>query len=153
MGHRVSGLRAISEALADQIRETLEAVDEIDIQVEPRIVLTPTPLTIDITPGSPFGATETAAFNDDGALRLTIRARINTPDFDAAYDVLISLMDETDDLHLASAVLEDTTLGGLATDVHIAPGDQSGLNRYEDLSGMGSHLGFQVTALVFPARS
>jgi hypothetical protein len=153
MGDRVSGLRAISVALADQIRDVLEDVDTFDVQVEPRMILNPTPLSIDIYPGDPARDLDSAAFDDDGALLLTIRARINTPDFDAAYDVLVSLMDETDPLHLASAILEDETLGGLATDIHISPFDQSGLRAYEHLSAEGAFLGFQVIAKILPARS
>ncbi len=153
MGDRVTGLRAITEAMADQIRDVLEDVDTIDVQVEPRWILNPTPLSIDIYPGSGIRDLDSAAFDDDGAYRLTVRARINTPDFDAAYDVLISLMDDEDPLHLASAIVEDPTLGDTASSVHISPLDQSGLQAYEHPSGEGAHLGFQVVALVFPARS
>jgi len=152
MGDRVSGLRAISEALADQVRDALSTSD-FPIQVEPRWVVNPTPLTIDVYPGDPNRDLQSAAFGDDGAYLLTVRARINTPDFDAAYDVLIALMDDEDDLHLASAILSDETLTGTAASVSILPTDQSGLRGYEHPSGEGGFLGFQVLASVIPARS
>jgi hypothetical protein len=153
MGDRVSGLRAISEALADQIRDALDDVDALAVQVEPRWIVNPTPLSIDVYPGDPLRDSDSAAFDDDGAYRLTVRARINSPDFDAAYDVLISLMDDEDDLHLATAIVVDPTLGGHATDVSILPTDQSGLRGYEHPSGEGGFLGFQLSVRVFPARS
>jgi len=150
----LSGLRAISEAIADQVRDVLvDAEDRIDIQVEPRMILEPWPLCVDVYPGDPARDLDSAAFDDDGGYRLTVRARIGTADFDGAYDVLISLMDDEDPLHLASAILEDDTLDGNASSTSILPTDQSGLRAYEHPSGAGGHLGFQVSVLVIPARS
>lgn len=148
----MSGLREIVVEMSDQIRSTLNGATAIDIQVEPRFVLTPTPLTIDIYPGSAARDGATAAFDDvSGGYLLTVRARINTPDYDAAYDILLSLMDDDDSLCLALAVMDDTTLGGLSTDVDAR--DQTGLQVYEALDGEGGYLGFQLTALVLAARS
>jgi hypothetical protein len=147
----VSGLRAIVDEMADQIRAVLEAVDTIEVQVEPRYVLNPTPLTIDIYPGDVSRDSASAAFDDDGGYLLTVRSRINTPDFDAAYDILLSLMDDEDDLCLAQALLDDPTLNGLASDLDVR--DPTGLRAYETPSGEGAHLGFQFTTIVLPARS
>lgn len=145
-------LRGIVVALADGVRTTLNDVDSLDIQVEPRFVLTPTPLTIDVYPGAVARDGESAAFDDvSGGYLLTVRARINTPDYDAAYDILLSLMDDDDDLCLALAVMDDTSLGGLSTDVDAR--DQTGLQVYDALDGEGGYLGFQLTALVLPAHS
>lgn len=146
----MAGLRDIVVELADQIRAVVTP-DEFDVQVEPQWVLTPSPLTIDIYPGDTARDDETAGFDDiGGGYILTVRARINTPDFDEAYDVLLSLMDDDDELCLAQAILDDQTLNGYAADVDVR--DQTGLRVYESLDG-SSFLGFQVTALVLPAHS
>lgn len=152
MGPRVSGLRAIIDEMADQIRDTLDAVDTIELQVEPRMVLNPSPLTIDIYPGDLSRDAQSAAFDDvNGGYLLTVRSRINTPDFDAAYDILLSLMDDDDDLCLAVALVNEPTLNGYATSLDVR--DFTGLRAYESLSGQGAHLGFQFTVLVLPAES
>lgn len=145
-------MRDVLNAMADQIRSVLDAVDTVDVQVEPRMVLNPTPLTIDMYPGDLARHDESAAFDDiGGAYVFTVRARINTPDFDAAYDVLLSLMDDHDDLCLAAALYDDVTLDGWATSVDVR--DQTGLRAYETPSGEGAHLGCQWTVLAFPAES
>lgn len=138
--------------MADQIRVTLEDVDTIEVQVEPQFILNPSPLTVDIYPGDVSRDAESAAFDDvSGGYLLTVRSRINTPDFDAAYDVLLSLMDDDDDLCLAQTLLADPTLGGYASDLDVR--DHTGLRAYETPNGDGAHLGFQFTANVLPARS
>jgi hypothetical protein len=148
----VSGLADITVAMADQIRDALDGVDSIPIQVEPRMVLTPTPLTIDIYPGDLARDADSAAFDDvDGGYLFTVRSRINTPDFDAAYDVLIALMDDDDPLCLPLVLLDDPTLNGYATSIDVR--NPTGLRLYEALDGDGGYLGWQFTALVLPAKS
>jgi hypothetical protein len=147
----VAGLRDIVGEMADQIRGTLQSVNTVEVQVEPRMVITPSPLTIDIYPGDPARDAASAAFGDDGGYLLTVRSRINTPDFDSAYDVLLSLMDDDDSLCLAQALLDEPTLNGYASDVDVR--DHTGLRAYETPSGEGAYLGFQFTALVLPAHS
>lgn len=152
MGSRVSGLRAIVDEMADQIRSTLEAVDTIEVQVEPRMVLNPSPLTIDIYPGDLARDGQSAAFDDvSGGYFITVRARINTADFDSAYDILLALMDDDDDLCLGVALVDEPTLNGYATSLDVR--DVTGLRAYESLSGEGAHLGFQFTVLVIAAES
>lgn len=147
-----AGLRDIIVELADQVRTVLVAVDDIPVQVEPQYVLNPSPLTVDLYPGDPHRETDAAGFDDiSGGYLITVRARINTPDFDAAYDVLLSLMDDMDDLSLAAAVLSDPTLNGYASSVDVR--DFTGLRAYEHPSGEGAHLGFQVTVLVLAGDS
>jgi hypothetical protein len=147
-----AGLQDIITALADQIRSVLEQVDEIDVQVEPRWVVVPSPLTVDVYFGDPSRDDASAGFDDvSGAYILTVRARINTPDFDAAYDILVALADDTDDLSLAMAILDEPTLNGYAGSLHLR--DFSGLRAFERISGDGADLGFQITALVIPAES
>lgn len=138
-------------ALADQIRETVETVTDVDVQVEPNMVLSPTPPTVDIYPGDPSRDALSAAFDDDGGYLLTVRARVNTADQDAGQDLLIAFMDDEDDLCLGLAVVDDPTLGGHASSVDIR--DVSGYRLYEHPSGEGAYLGFQFTAIVIPAKS
>lgn len=148
----MAGLRDIVVEMADQIRTTLAAVTAIDVQVEPQYVINPSPLTIDVYPGDIARDADTAGFDDvSGAYILTVRARINTPDFDNAYDILLSLMDDEDSLSLAAALMDEPTLNGLATSVDVR--DFTGLRAYETPSGEGGYLGFQVTAYVIPAKS
>jgi hypothetical protein len=148
----VSGLRDVVTELADQVRAVLVSADVLDVQVEPRMVLNPSPLTIDFYPGDPSRDAASAAFDElSGGYLITARARINTPDFDASYDHLLSLMDDEDEICLAAAVEDDPTLNGHATSVSVQ--EFSGLRAYEHPSGEGAHLGFQLLVLVIPARS
>lgn len=148
----MAGLRVIANQMAEQIRAAVDGVDSLDIQVEPRMVLTPTPLTVDIYPGDLSRDAGSAAFDDvSGGYLLTVRSRINAPDFDSAYDILVALMDDEDDLCLAVALLDEKTLNGNAHDLEVR--DHSGLRVYETLDGEGGYLGFQFTTLVLPAKS
>lgn len=153
MGTRVrAGLQDVLEAVADQIRNVLEAVDAVDVQVEPRMVLNPSPLTVDVYPGDPSRDEDSAAFDEvSGGYLLTVRSRIHTADFDAAYDLLIALMDDEDGLSLANALLDDPTLNGWAAAIDVR--NFSGLRAYEHPSGEGAHLGFQFTVLAIPGES
>lgn len=147
-----AGLQDVIAAAADQLRGALEAVDAVDVQVEPRMVLNPSPLTVDIFPGDPARHEDSAAFDDvSGGYLLTVRARIHTADFDAAYDLLVALMDDTDTLSLAENLLADPTLDGWAASIDVR--DFTGLRAYEHPSGEGAHLGFQFTLLVLPGES
>lgn len=150
MGCRLSALQNILTAMADQIRTTLDGATDLGLQVEPQPVLSPTPITIDIVPGSQLRDLPSAAFGDDGAILLTVRAYINTPDFDAAYAILVALMSDDDALSIGQSLLDEPTLNGYATDVDVR--DQTGLIFIQALDGNG-YLGFQFTAFVLPARS
>lgn len=149
----MAGLADIASAAADQIRTALDGVGSLNVQVEPRLVLVPNELTIDIYP--PFSESvrdqAEAAFDELGAYMLTIRARINAPDFDAAYDILIGLMDDEDDLNLAAALFDDTTLNGTAQSIDIRDG--TGLRAYARIGADGDDLGCQWTLLAIPAKS
>jgi len=148
----MAGLQDIITAAADQIRDTLVTANQLDVQVEPRWILAPTPLAIDVIPGTVGRDPETAAFGDiAGGYFLTVRARINTPAFDESYDILLALMDDNNDLSLAAAVADDETLNGYATSIDLR--DFSGLQAYERVDGSGADLGFQFTVLALPAQS
>lgn len=136
--------------MADQIRSVVDS-SSFPVQVEPQYVIIPTPLTVDIYPGDVSRDAASAAFGDDGGYLLTVRARINTPDFDSAYDVLLSLMDDDDPLSLTLALIDNPTLDGYAASMDVR--DMTGLRAYETPNGEGGHLGFQFTAEVLAAHS
>lgn len=147
-----AGLVEIMDEMADQIRAALVTVTDVDIQVEPRMILSPSPPSIDIYPGEQSRDSETAAFDDvNGGYLFTVRARINTTDDVAAQDLLLAFMDDTDDLCLALALLDDPTLNALASDVDVR--NPTGYIVYPEPTGEGAWLGFQFTALVIPANT
>lgn len=145
-------LQSIMVAIADQIRHVIVTTGGVTAQVEPRWIIHPTPLAIDVIPGDLLRDPETAAFGDvSGGYFITVRARINTPDFDSSYDALVELMDDSNDLCLAAAVFDDPTLNGYASSMDLR--DFTGLRAYERIKGDGADLGFQFTLLVIPAQS
>lgn len=146
----MAGLRDVLTAMADQIRDALD-ISPLTVQVEPTYILNPSPLTIDLYPADLTLDSPTASYGDLGGYIITARARINTSDFDAAYDVLLSLLDDQDILSLVQALYDDATLGGITMDVDLR--EQTGLRAYEHPSGEGAHLGCQWTFVAIPARS
>ena len=147
----MASLQTLATRMADQIRNVLENAD-MTVQVEPRMVIVPTPLTVDIYPADAARDSQSAAFNDvNGGYLFAVRSRINTPDFDAAYDVLMQTMDDQDDLCIPLALLDDPTLNGNAQTLDVL--DPTGLRAYERVDGSGADLGWQFTCNVIAARS
>jgi hypothetical protein len=142
----VATLNEVMAALATQIRTVVTAATTLDVQVEPGMVVNPTPPTIDVWPADPPYGPD-AGFGDlVGGDRLTVRARIGTGDNDAGQDVIYDLMDHATDMSLAGAIASDPTLGGVANlDVEAV----SGLRQYGDPGDAGLYLGFEVTVLAF----
>src|SRR5688572_2096583 len=98
----LAGLIEIMDEMAAQIRDVLAPVTDVDVQVEPRMVLSPTVPSIDIYPGDPSRDTDSAAFDDlSGGYLFTVRARVGTTDDNAGQDLLLAFMDDTDALCLA----------------------------------------------------
>lgn len=120
LGGRVSSIRAIKEAIAAALDDVMgpAALGEDAIQVVSRVNFEPqAPTSVDIIDGD-YGGTardpESAGFGDiDGAYIFTIRARVTTPDSDAAQDQLEALRDDEHELCLAAALEADPTLGGV----------------------------------------
>lgn len=149
-----AGLVEILDSLATAVRDILDDVTDVDVQVEGRLVTNPTGPCVDMYPGdaSRFGESSgMGLFEDMGdGYQLTVRARVGTADNIAAQDLLLAFMDDTDPLSLAGAVTDDPTLNGLAASVDAR--DPTGFVRY----GLGSEaemLGFQFTAIVLPATT
>jgi len=152
----VSSLREILEAAADQIRETMEADADWDIQVEPTMILNPTPPAIDMYPADPFtsdraaGHGETYADMDDGFL-VNVRARVAPNDNIANQEVLLELLDAESDICLVQCLYDDPTLGGNAADLIL---DQtSGFSLVPKIDGSAVHIGVIWRFLIIPARS
>jgi hypothetical protein len=146
----VSGLVAVLDEIQSVIEEAYASGD-LDVQVERRFLFTPTPPAIDIYPGDPLRDDSTANFDDElgnSGYLITVRTRIATGDYAAAYDWLLETMDEESDLCLP-LLFVDESLNGLAMDLDVR--NASGLRAYED--GAGAYLGWQFTLLVLAARS
>lgn len=116
---RASSLE-IREAMADQIRNHYSAeITDLAFQVEPRMVFNPSPPTIDIQPNTPARDSDSAGFGEvDGAYRFYVRLRVSG-DEAAQQELLYGAMDETDDLCVANALLDDPTLNGYAASVSV----------------------------------
>lgn len=144
-------LAQLMDELAAQFRDTLSGVTDLDVQVEGRMVLAPTPPSIDIYPGDPSDDQDFAAFGDlVGGEVLVVRARVSTADADAGQNLLLGLMDDEDDLSLLNAIT-DPTLNGLAASMHFR--GRSGFREFPDLSGEGSLLGCLWDLVVVKAKS
>lgn len=114
----MSTLRVLLTEIADTIRT---ATSDYDVQVEPRLVGLPTTPCIDIYPGQdPMFDERTQGFVDEqGGLRITVRARVQTNDSQANQDFLVDLMDDQTDVSIVAALTDDPTLGGHSDDVHL----------------------------------
>lgn len=146
----VVGLRDILEEMADGIRDVLSSSD-FPVQVEVGNVLFPTPPVVDVYRLG-RSATDGAAFGDvAGALRVRVRARVTTADYDAGRSLLLSFCDETDDLYLLGALEADPTLNGKVTSLVLT--SESDDTAYETPDGAGAHLGCHWDFLLHPAKS
>lgn len=151
----MSALATIMDEMADQIRSALAGADW-DFQVEPRMVLSPTPPAIDIYPADPARDLDTRAHGQtsehtEGGHIFNVRARVAPNDHEANQEVLLALMDDEDDLCLVQALYDDPTLGGHASDVSLL--NESGFVLVPTIDGANVHIGLIWTFLVIPARS
>jgi hypothetical protein len=142
-------LAQILDAMADQIRDVVDNVTDVDVQVEPRWVVNPSPPTIDMYPADPSDEPELRAFGEPlGADLITVRARVGMSDSLAIQDLLLAFMDDDDPLSIARALDDDTTLGGVAASLDVR--SRSGYVRV--LEG-GDYLGCLWQVIVLKARS
>jgi acyl-CoA thioesterase len=142
-------LAQILDAMADQIRDVTEQVTDVDVQVEPRWVVNPSPPTIDMYPADPSDEPELRSFGDPlGAELITVRARVGMSDHLEVQNLLLAFMDDTDPLSVALALMDDKTLGGVAQSLDVR--SRSGYVRV--LEG-GDYLGCLWQVVVIKARS
>lgn len=146
----VASLRDVMDALAAQITTAMSGA-AVDIQVGGRMIIAPSPPTIDMYLGDPSADTETAAFADiHGGELLIVRARVATGDNSANQDLLIDFMDRFHDLSVGQAIMDDPTVAGLANvDVQTV----SGLRQYADPQGEGIFLGAEWGVIVLRIES
>ena len=110
----------LDEMAATMLAVVGPAVTETEVQVVGRRNFNPTPPSIDIYPGDPFRDTPSAGFTETGGeLLLTVRARVSTVDNIAGQELLLRLMDDEDAIGVASTLMEDQTLNGLASSVYV----------------------------------
>lgn len=135
----MSALTDLMDAMAERLRDAFSA-SELDIQVEPRMNLNPTPPSVDIYPGDTARETSLAGHGDiSGGYVITVRARVRTADHSAGQDILLAFLDDEDDLSIASAILSDETLYGVADTVGFD--NVSGFVLFPDSGGDGAFLG------------
>lgn len=141
----------ILDQIADAFRDEFNDQDDYDIQVEPRMVLNPTPPCVDMWPGDESRDGQSAAFGDEGGEFYTIRARVQTADSYAGQELLLALMDDEGDLSVRGILFSDPSLGGLVDDLDVVA--QTGYVVDVAPSGEGAWLACRWTVLVLPARS
>lgn len=115
----------IMDALATSIDNELCGTASVPIipylQVDGRMVPSPTPPAIDIYPSDPFQ--EPLGYGGtNNVIYLTVRARVGTPDSEGGQDLLLSMMDTDADTSVAGAILANKTLGGSVGQLSIASG-------------------------------
>jgi hypothetical protein len=136
----VATLAQLLTALADQIRDSLDDVTDVAVQVEDRMVISPSAPCVDVYPGDPAADAQLGAFGDlVGGELITVRARVGTADTDAGQDLLLALMDDEDPLSIVQAINDDRTLGGCAQDTDVR--GRSGYTLFPDSGGEGVLLG------------
>jgi hypothetical protein len=150
----LSALTTIMDEIADKIADAFAGSD-IDVQVDSRMVLMPTPPTVDIYPADPFRSEDEAGFaegsEDEGGLLFNVRARVSPSDHESQQEVLLAFMDDEDDLCIHAAVLADPTLNGHA--MSIGWQNQTGYVLFPAPDGSVAHIGCLWRFLVVPARS
>ena len=105
------------DALAAQIQNKLCGTASpqviMGLQVDGRLIPSPTPPAIDIYPGDPFQ--EPFGFGPGNhRYWFTVRARVSMADNEGGQDLLLSMMDPQAATSVEQAILSDATLGGVA---------------------------------------
>ena len=116
-------IAAVMDEMAAKIRTAVSGVG-VDVQVEGRLLPEPTHTPcVDIYPGlDPFYDSSTAGMvveGDEGALRFTVRCRVHPNDHEANQDILLELMDDQTEASIANALLDDLSVNGTVSDVHL----------------------------------
>lgn len=109
-------LPEIMDLLAGQIGDVLCGTANPvipDLQVDGRMIPSPTPPTIDIYPGDPFQ--QSVGFGvGNKEFFFTVRARVSTAENAGGQDLLLSMMDPRNESSVEQAILADPTLGTAA---------------------------------------
>lgn len=142
----MADLGTIMDALAVQLATQLQPQIQ-NLQVDGRLIPSPTPPSIDVFPGSPFQE-QVAYGRGNNEIYLTVRARVATPDSEGAQDLLLSLMDPNSATSLEQAVDADSTLGGVVQ--YAVPEPPTDFGAFVDVGGNGALLGCTWRVRVMP---
>jgi hypothetical protein len=122
------------DEIANTIRTTLSTTS-LPVQVEPRMIFTPTCPSVDIYPAPIARDPEAGGMGDmSGAYVFTVRARFNMEDSDSGQDLALAMMNEADDLCLGLALFEDQDMNGYASSVSV--GDPTGFLEFSPYMGV-----------------
>lgn len=141
-------LATIMDALAAQLQSQLAGIPEL--QVDGRLIPSPTTPALDIYPGDPF-MEPLAMRKGNNLFFLTVRARVSTADNEAGQDLLLSMMDMTGSTSVAQAILSSKTIGGVVSNVSITEGP-SAYGVFQDTGAQDTRnlLGCTWTVRVIP---
>ncbi len=143
----------VREGMADVLEQAFGG-NGFPVQVIPRRWYDPTPPAIDMWPGNAGEQRDPAAagFGDiNGALLFTVRARVAAVDNEAQQELLYSFCDDADPLCLAAALMDDQTLGGLASSVEVLGPSEPAI--YQDIPAQAPLLGVQWRVEVLAVAS
>jgi len=133
----VSTLTQIMDAMAAQLEDEIGPLIE-NLQVQGRLIPSPTPPSIDIYPGDPFQ--DLLTFGAQNELFFTVRARVHTADNEAGQELLLSMMDPESATSVAQAIRSDRKLGNTVSQATVVEGP-SAFGVFTDAGGEGSLLG------------
>jgi hypothetical protein len=119
-------LDALGNQLEAQLANGLGTADPLldELQVYRRMTWNPSPPTIDMYPDPEFQA-QIGMGRGNNELIFLVRARVNTPDYEGAQDLLLAMMDQQDSLSVAAAITAagtasaSKTLGGMVESVTV----------------------------------
>jgi hypothetical protein len=142
MGHRVSRLIEIATAMKTQLDAVFTG---LDVQVSATRTFDPSPPAIDIYPPDDTEPEPEAALGfgqivGEETIVWTVRARVNTADYEGGQLLLLEFADPASSYCVASALEDEQTLNGYVSSVNV--GSPSGHRFYSDV-GEGPHLGIQ----------
>lgn len=147
----MSTLAEILDEMGNAIRKVIDNTTDVDVQVEPRMVLDPTPPCVDMYPSDPSNDQALAGFGEDvGGELITIRVRVSTADHEAGQDLLLALMDDEDPLSVITALLDEPTLNGLCSTIYMP--SRSGYMLFPVPDG-GALIGCLLNVVAVKARS
>ena len=137
------------DAMAAAVESVMASAPH-DVQVAGRMIAAPNPPCIDMYPGDVSRGTDAAAFGVQGEFLFTVRARVQTNDADANQEFLLNMMDDTNAWSVPMALMDEPTLGGLASSVDVIDPTGYVLYPYGNAEPL---LGFQFTCRVIRADS
>lgn len=153
MGARIAALLDILDELRDVLDLSVNTTGW-PVQVSARRIFSPTPPAIDMWPGNAGEQRDvaTVGFGDTaGTLLVTVRARVAAADHESQQDLLYGFCDTEDPRCVVEALMEDQTLGGLASSVNVLGPSEPTI--YQDVAGQTPLLGVQWRVEILEAHS